>query len=209
MARPTKLNKTLQSKLVKVLKTGATVADACQHVGIHKDTFYDWLKRGEAGEAEFSDFSDAVSRAFGNAKVVAIGTLRNAMTPYKQTSTTVETFTETKLDRSGKPYEYKRQTERKSVTVMAGDWRAAVEYLKRRFADEWGDRQKIEDWRDQAIADLRDGKFTFDALADAFGGREGLIEAFGGISLAARLFAAAGIPVQVGESADASEADGG
>jgi len=191
--RPTKLNSTSQNQLVKLIKTGVTVDDACAYVGIHRDSFYEWMRRGEAGDELYADFSDAIHRARNSAKVAAIETLRNAMSPYKTTTTTTETFIETRLDRHGNPYEYKRVKESKAVTVYAGDWRAAVEYLKRRFFDEWGDRQKNDDWRSDAIALIKRGEVTYDAIAEAFNDH----------SLAAELFAAAGVTVQVG----AGEAD--
>lgn len=146
MGRPTKLDAKLQRQIVKALKTGATIADVCRHVGIHRDTFYEWLKRGEAGEAPYSDFSDAVTRAQEAAKMAAIGTLRTAMSPWTQTEKTVETFTETRFRRNGEPYEYKRMKTVETKRRMQGDWRAAVEYLKRRYKDEWGDRLEV-DWR--------------------------------------------------------------
>ena len=144
MARPTKLNKTTQAKLVKLIKSGVSISDACANTGVAESTFYDWMERGGKSESPFSEFSEAVNRARNDAKVTAIGTLRNAMSPYKEASTTTETYTETKLTRSGDPYEYKRQTERKTVTLYAGDWRAAVEYLKRRAPDEWSEKHILE-----------------------------------------------------------------
>jgi phage terminase small subunit len=48
---------------------------------------------------------------------------------------------------------------------------------------------KIEDWRTQAIADIRAGRIQYPALAEAFDD-----------SLAAQLFAAAGVPISAGES---------
>lgn len=53
---------------------------------------------------------------------------------------------------------------------------------------------KIEDWRTQAIADIRAGKIPYEALADAFS-----------TDLAAELFAAAGVSVQIGQSAGGEE----
>lgn len=50
---------------------------------------------------------------------------------------------------------------------------------------------KVEDWRTQAIADIRAGNIPYEALAEAFDE-----------TLATQLFAAAGIPVQVGQSAE-------
>ena len=144
MARPTKLDKKLQTKIVKLLKTGVTVRDMCAHVGIAESTYYDWMARGEAGEDLFSEFAEAVSRALGDAKVVAIGTLRSAMSPYTQKASTTETFTETRVGRDGKPYDYVRKLERETVTLFQGDWRAAVEYLRRRFPEEWGDKSQVD-----------------------------------------------------------------
>lgn len=48
---------------------------------------------------------------------------------------------------------------------------------------------RVDDWRSQAIADIRMGKISYEALASAFD-----------TSLAAELFAAAGVPVSVGQS---------
>lgn len=140
--RPTKLTKALQKKIVAALKTGASIADVCQHVGLHKSTYYDWLQRGSDGEPEFSDFSDATTRAQADAKTTAIKTLKIAMQPYDETSVSVEIYTETRLTPGGFPYDYSRRTERKTVTSYKGDWRAAVEYLKRRHFAEWGDQSR-------------------------------------------------------------------
>lgn len=55
---------------------------------------------------------------------------------------------------------------------------------------------KIEDWHDEAIADIRSGRISYEALAQAFDE-----------SLAAELFRKAGVPVQVGASAPADPGD--
>lgn len=66
MGRQTKLTPDVQEKVLHALRLGATHRLACDYAGIHKDTFYDWLKRGEAGaegDELFSDFSDLVKKA--------------------------------------------------------------------------------------------------------------------------------------------------
>lgn len=157
--RKTKLTTPVQDKIIKMLKTGVSVTDACANVGISTSTFYDWLGRGEAGELPFSEFSSAVSRAFSDAKVTAIGTIRGAMSPYTQKTVKTETYTETRvvkdkagnpvLDEDGQPqtFEYVEKTVTKTETTFQGEWRAAADYLKRRFPLEWGDRLQVEDWR--------------------------------------------------------------
>jgi transposase-like protein len=150
MGRRTKLTDPVQKQIVQLLETGVTIADTCAHVGIAKSTYFDWIRRGEAGEAGYSDFSDGVSRAHGAAKVKAIETLRAAMSPYNTTRTTTETFTETRMKRDGTPYEYTRVRKSRTVERMLGDWHAALEYLKRRFRDEWGDRIEI-DWKQELL----------------------------------------------------------
>ncbi|MBZ0293357.1 MAG: hypothetical protein K8L99_12390 [Anaerolineae bacterium] len=160
MARPTKLTKTIQNKLIKVIKTGATIKDACTYAGVGESTFYKWQSIGnaileerdhehmpedEADKKRFVEFVEAVTRAQDTAKVTAVEAIFLAMKPYNETSTMKDTFTETRIDRkTGKPYEYVRVTERKTVTRRAGDWRAALEYLKRRHYDEWGDKSRFE-----------------------------------------------------------------
>lgn len=153
MARPTKLNPQLQKQIVKRLSAGVTVADMCASVGISESTFYAWVKRGEEEGNEFSEFSEAVSRAHNAAKVKAIETLRAAMSPYSQTQTVKKTFIETRLTRGGIPYEYKRVEESKSVMRYPGDWKAGMEYLKRRFPDEWSERHELTGKDGSALID--------------------------------------------------------
>lgn len=50
------------------------------------------------------------------------------------------------------------------------------------------DRVKVDDWRSQAIEDIKAGRIEFEALANHFDSQ-----------LAAELFAAAGVPIQIGE----------
>lgn len=78
MARRTKLTPELQAEIVKVLRGGAYVEDACAFVGLSKSSFYDWMQRGAAGEEPFSEFSDAVEKARADAVVRNIALVQNA-----------------------------------------------------------------------------------------------------------------------------------
>lgn len=71
---------------------------------------------------------------------------------------------------------------KQGVEIELYDAQAALETLGKHLG--LFNTVKIEDWRTQAIADIRAGKIPYEALADAFDQ-----------SLAAELFAAAGVPI--------------
>lgn len=67
--RPPKLTKSLQNTLVKAFEAGHYVEDACAIAGIHKQSYYNWMTRGENGNREnrldrpYCEFFDAVKKA--------------------------------------------------------------------------------------------------------------------------------------------------
>ncbi len=63
MARPTNLTSAVQEKIVAYLRAGAYVETAVVAAGVGKTQFYDWLKRGAAGEATYVAFAAAVEEA--------------------------------------------------------------------------------------------------------------------------------------------------
>lgn len=77
--RPTKLTPEVQRTLTFALQEGASVEHACDYAGIHKATFYEWLKRAEAGEEDFADFADAVTRARGHGIVTDLCAISDAV----------------------------------------------------------------------------------------------------------------------------------
>jgi hypothetical protein len=79
MARPTKLTLDVQTTLVFALSEGATIEHACDYAGINPDTYYEWMKRGEAGAPEYSEFSESVTRARGRGIVTDLGTISKAV----------------------------------------------------------------------------------------------------------------------------------
>ena len=119
MARPTKLNKDIQNKIVTAIKMGNYIETAAAVAGINKTTLYDWLKRGERekqrvendsrkkirkSEAIYVEFSNAVEKALAEAEA------RDVMLISKAANT---------------------------------QWQAAAWRLERKFPDRWG-RKVIE-----------------------------------------------------------------
>ena len=120
MARPTKLTKKLQEEIVKVIKSGNYIETACAYVGIHKDSYYEWLKRGarekerlrknprariKKSEQPFVEFSDAVEKALAHAEVRDVAIIGKA---------------------------------------AEENWQAAAWRLERKFPNKWGRKQTIE-----------------------------------------------------------------
>lgn len=136
MARKSKYTPELVKQLIGLLRNGNTDVDACSRVGISKDTFYEWIKSKP-------DFSDAVSRARAETRHLAVKAWRSWLKPFEVTEKSTDTFTETRLDKNGNPYDYVRTTVTETVKTMAPDWKAAEAYLKRRDPENWGDRMDV------------------------------------------------------------------
>ena len=63
MGRPSKLDDSRVEDLVKWLKLGYYIEDACTMAGIAKQTYYNWIAKAEANEGqEYLDFLDAVKK---------------------------------------------------------------------------------------------------------------------------------------------------
>lgn len=77
--RPTKLTAAVQKRVCDAIKQGATYALAAQYAGIHRDTLNEWMKAGEEAESgSFSDFSDAVKAAEGQAAITWLRRIEKA-----------------------------------------------------------------------------------------------------------------------------------
>lgn len=93
MARPTKLNKETQLKVVNAIKAGNYIETAAAYAGISRSTLYDWLKRGERekqrlakssryrmkkAEAIYVEFSDTVEKALAESEMRDVLTIGKA-----------------------------------------------------------------------------------------------------------------------------------
>jgi hypothetical protein len=161
MARPTKFTPDVREKILARLAAGSTIRTTCDSVGVGESTYFEWVEIGNAyineqphermpeDEAEkqaFAEFAEASTRAVADGLIQAAIAFRQGMNPSKSTSDTTETLEETRLDKEGKPYTYRKTITKRTTTQTPGDWRAAMEYLARRDPENWArvNPQKVE-----------------------------------------------------------------
>ena len=140
-----KLTPELTVAILEHLRKGVPDVHACVAVGINQSTFYSWLRDGEkAKSGRKKAFYHDVTRARAEAITTATDCLHSGMMPSKTKSVAKDTITETRMGKDGKTYQYTKTTIKEHVTEAPGDWRAGVEYLKRRDNAHWGDQTKLE-----------------------------------------------------------------
>jgi predicted DNA-binding transcriptional regulator AlpA len=139
--RKSKLSEGLQNDLVALIEKGATDIDACEVVGISTSSFYRWMNDGQDGENENKlRFYLAITAARARARMDAVNTLMESLETREVRKFSTKTLTETRIDREGNPYEYTRTEEQVDIMEQPPDWRAAVDYLKRRDKEHWSER---------------------------------------------------------------------
>ncbi|MGZ6372703.1 MAG: hypothetical protein ACXWL8_04835, partial [Candidatus Limnocylindria bacterium] len=78
MARPSKLTPERRKAIIDMIGYGVFAETAARAAGISPSTYYLWLQRGNAGEAPFSEFSDAVRAREAAVEVEAVSVLKAA-----------------------------------------------------------------------------------------------------------------------------------
>jgi hypothetical protein len=80
MASKTKLTPTLQEKICNLLRHGNYVETAARCAGIHRDTFYTWMKKGEEGVEPYAAFNEAVHEALALGEALDLAKIEKAAT---------------------------------------------------------------------------------------------------------------------------------
>lgn len=75
--RPTKLTPGMQEKILEYIRKGLPIVQACAASGIHKDTYYEWLKRAKKKRQPYADFADALGQAEGVAQASLVNKLQD------------------------------------------------------------------------------------------------------------------------------------
>ena len=87
MGRKTKLTPEVQEEIVTRLKAGATIQATCDSVGIHSDTYQNWIKRGTtARNGIYFSFFEEATRARSDGLIHAAVRFREGMNPSEQST---------------------------------------------------------------------------------------------------------------------------
>lgn len=79
MAAKSKLTPEIQRRIVTLLRAGNFIEITSQSVGITKETFYQWMKRGERErEGIYADFAAEVTAALAQAESRAVAVIAKA-----------------------------------------------------------------------------------------------------------------------------------
>jgi transposase-like protein len=68
----------LVEELLHGLSMGAFVCNACARVGVHPSVFYDWMRKGEAGNPKYAEFAARASRAMADAEYQEVVHIKDA-----------------------------------------------------------------------------------------------------------------------------------
>ena len=114
--RKTKLNPDVQKRICDALKKGNTRRVACLVGGVSESAFYEWIERGS------------------NPEYTRKGELRKDCQEYVEF---VEAVTRAEAECESFHVE-------NLLNHAKDDWRASIEWLKRRKKDDWSDKQNID-----------------------------------------------------------------
>lgn len=124
---------TLSPRIQSCLERGLTIAMACAEVGISEATFYNYAKND-------LEFLEMTRRAHQVALTKAVKAFASGLQEQKVNHAEIVTFTETRLDKNGKPYQYTKETRTSKLIETPPDWRAGQAWLERRDRENWGQR---------------------------------------------------------------------
>lgn len=117
--RNTKLTEEVQSELSRLIGAGVYMRQACEFVGISEQTIYNWMGRG----------STEILRLEADPKA----------RPLAKEAPYVEFFKKIKKAENASEVRAVINWQRE----IEGDWRAAKDFLARRFPDRWSPRLEV------------------------------------------------------------------
>jgi len=76
MAAPTKYTPAIVDEIIEAIEQGNRGEVAAEAAGISEQCFYNWMAKGRAGEPDFVEFLERVTRARAAAEKYAVAALR-------------------------------------------------------------------------------------------------------------------------------------
>lgn len=203
---PQLLTEALLVKIEEFLRIGCTVEVTCAGVGISRETFYDW-KRASREWCALGDafprmpvaveiipiltFLTRVTRAQAQAMAVATSAVYGGLIERRYVTQEPYTHIETRFRRNKDgeevPYQHEETRFRDVEHVVYPEWRAGIEFLRRRDPEHWNPPARVEvTFEQKAVAYIRSGEITFEQLEQGYGHER-----------AAALFEQAGVPIPI------------
>ncbi len=79
MAKPSTLTPEVHDRIVEALRSGCYLETAAAYAGVPRATFYEWLRRGRAGDGDrFVRLADAIEKALADAELRDLLTIARA-----------------------------------------------------------------------------------------------------------------------------------
>lgn len=158
--RPTKFNKAAGERICENLRSGCSRKAAAESVGVDYRTLLNWVEAGEkAKSGEFFQFFQALTRVEAEVELRNTSVMAKAAAGWDAGSVKVTTRSVVKIKRTVHPDGtivdepvVLQLTSREETTTKEFDWRAALEFLKRRRREDWGDHVNVD--LDREIAQL-------------------------------------------------------
>lgn len=77
--RKDKLTPEVQKKIINALELGAYIKTACDFAGISRETFYNWLKKGELEtDSKYADFLAQVNKTLAKAELHSLQKIKES-----------------------------------------------------------------------------------------------------------------------------------
>lgn len=151
-----RLTQRTHDRVIEAIRTGLKQEAAARTAGISETTFYRWKRRGELAnkhwatrtpeqrrvDQPYRDFWVGVTRAWDEAHLLFMGSIRTAAVPHEVTETT--TIVEEMADPKDSSKQIVVKTSTTTRTRREHDWRAAQAMLRARGDTGWNEKAQVE-----------------------------------------------------------------